>query len=84
VINPVSSATQTQPAAQSTPASQKPSPSKPQSTTVTDTVQLSPAAQALQEATETVAQTTKEANSGDLQARRLLSQEAAAAKASKK
>jgi hypothetical protein len=46
-----------------------------------DTVQLSSAAQsALQEATETPAQTAKEAAGGDLQAQRLLAQEQAAAK----
>jgi len=44
----------------------------------TDTVKISVVAQALQEATETQAQTTKEAGSGDVQARRLLAQEAAA------
>jgi len=44
----------------------------------TDTVKISVAAQALQEATETQAQNTKEASSGDVQARRLLAQEAAA------
>jgi hypothetical protein len=36
-------------------------------------VKISAAAQALQEATETQAQTTKEAGSGDVQAGRLLS-----------
>jgi hypothetical protein len=40
-------------------------------------VKISVAAQALQEATETQAQTTKEAGSGDVQARRLLAQQAA-------
>jgi hypothetical protein len=44
-----------------------------------DTVQISSAAkQALQEATETAAQTAKEAQSGDLQAQKLLAKEAAA------
>jgi hypothetical protein len=52
-------------------------PAKPQPA-ATDTVKISVAAQALQEATETQAQTTKEAGSGDVQARRLLAQEAAA------
>jgi hypothetical protein len=42
------------------------------------TVNISAAAQALQEVTETQAQTTREAGSGDLQARRLLAREAAA------
>jgi hypothetical protein len=52
-------------------------PAKPQPAAA-DTVKISVAAQALQEATETQAQTTKEADSGDVQARRLLAQEAAA------
>jgi len=44
-----------------------------------DTVQISSAAkQALQEATETSVQTAKEAQSGDLQAKKLLAKEAAA------
>jgi hypothetical protein len=55
---------------------------KPQAA-VTDTVKISVVAQALQEATETQAQTTKEAGSGDVQARRLLAQEAAAHATSK-
>ena len=56
-----------------------------------DTVHLSSSAQtqlsaikaAIQESTETAAQTAKEAQSGDLQARRVLAKEAAAAKAVK-
>jgi hypothetical protein len=51
-------------------------PAKPQPA-ATETVKISVAAQALQEAAETQAQTTKEAGSGDVQARRLLAQEAA-------
>lgn len=43
----------------------------------TDTVKINAAAQALQEATETRAQTMKEANAGDLVAKRLLAREAA-------
>jgi hypothetical protein len=44
-----------------------------------DTVQISSAAkQALQEATETPAQTRQEANTGDLQAKKLATKEAAA------
>jgi hypothetical protein len=83
--NPVTSATQTQPAAQSTAVSPKPSQPKPQPTIVTDTVQLSNVAQvALQEAIETSAQTTKEANAGDIQARKLLAKESAAAQTAKK
>jgi hypothetical protein len=45
---------------------------------VKDTVQISNAAKILQEATETQAQTVKEAGTGDLQARALLAREAAA------
>jgi len=60
------------PAARQPAAAAKPQPA------ATDTVNISAAAQALQEATETQAQTTKEAGSGDVQARRLLAQEAAA------
>jgi hypothetical protein len=41
-------------------------------------VNISAAAQALQEATESQAQTAREANSGDSQAKRLLAKEAAA------
>jgi hypothetical protein len=64
-----------------TPA-RKPAQSNPQSAPVADSVQLSPAAQAilasLQEARETPSQTSKEANQGDTQAQKLLAQEAAA------
>jgi hypothetical protein len=79
----ISNVTQTQPVAQSTKTStQKPTQSEPPSTTSTDLVLLSKAAQAmlaaLQEATETPAQTAKEAGNGDLQAQRLLAKEAAA------
>lgn len=51
---------------------------KPQPAAVpADTVQISAAAQALQEATESAAQTTREANAGDIQAKHLLAKEAA-------
>jgi hypothetical protein len=69
-----------------TGASKQPAPAKSQPAADTqDTVQLSSTAQAqlstikaaLQEAAETPAQTAKEAQSGDLQAQRLLSKEAA-------
>ena len=61
-----------QPAAQATPAAKEPSESKPISASST-TVNISSAAKAaLQEATETAAQTAVEANHGDLQAQRLL------------
>jgi len=54
--------------------------SKPASPAKQDTVRLSSAAQALQEATETQAQTAREARGGDVQATRLLAREASAAK----
>ena len=77
MVSPVTSATQVQSqAAVQTPVVRPPAPSSQPA--VTDTVKISVAAQALQEATETQAQTTKEAGSGDVQARRLLAQEAAA------
>jgi hypothetical protein len=56
-------------AKESTPAQTQP--------TTTDTVQLSRAAKALQEASETAAQTAQEANKGDVQAQRKLSREEA-------
>ncbi len=59
-------------------AGQPQAPAKPASQQV-DTVQISSAAkQALQEATETQAQTKKEATGGDLQAKKLLAKEMAA------
>ena len=89
MVSPVTSATQVQaqPAVQ-LPAARPPTPPQPQpavkpQAAVTDTVKISVVAQALQEATETQAQTTKEAGSGDVQARRLLAQEAAAHATSK-
>ena len=76
MVGPVTSPPQVraQPAVQPPAARQ---PAKPQPA-ATDTVKISLATQALQEATETQAQTAKEAGSGDVQARRLLAQEAAA------
>ena len=47
---------------------------------ITDTVQISNAARAIQEAIETPAQTAKEASNGDRQAQKLLAREAAAHK----
>jgi hypothetical protein len=87
MASPVSSVTHTLPQAavqpqvtrQSAPAPQ-PQPAaapKPQPP-VTDTVQISAAAKALQEAIETSAQTAHEAGAGDAQAQRLLAKEAAA------
>jgi hypothetical protein len=73
-------ATTTTPAAKSAP-SQK-SAQTPATSTASipkDTVRISVAAQtALQETTETQAQTAKEAGKGDLQAQRLLAKETAA------
>jgi hypothetical protein len=76
MIRPVSSAVhplEVQPAG----ARQASSPATTQSAPK-DTVQLSSGAKTIvQEATETSAQTTKEAAGGDLQAKRLLAKEAA-------
>ena len=86
MVSPISNAAQAQPAAQSTRVPSKPAPSKPaqaqpKSSGAGDSVQLSAAAKtmaaALQEATETPAQTAKEAGQGDQQAQRLLAKEAA-------
>jgi hypothetical protein len=79
----VSSATQVQTPVEVQPASarQPVSAPKPPAATVPQaaaTVNISAAAQSLQEVTETPAQTTREAGAGDLQARRLLAREAAA------
>jgi hypothetical protein len=81
----VSSVTQpvTTPAATTTQKTAKPKPQPAK----TDSVQLSSAAQArlaaLQEFTETPAQTSKEAGSGDRQAQRLQAKEQAAKPANK-
>jgi len=85
MVSAISGTAQTHHTTQSAPPKAKPNPPKPQqSTTVTDTVSLSDTAKAaLQEATETRAQTVKEAAQGDIQARNLMAREAAAAKASK-
>jgi len=87
MVSPVTSAThvQAQAAVQPSEARQpapapKPQPAaapKPQPP-VTDTLQISAAAKALQEITETSAQTAREASSGDVQAQRLLAKQAAA------
>lgn len=87
MVNAISAAAQTQSVAPSTRTSaQKPAQSEPVPAK-TDSVSLSPAAQAmvaaLQEARETPAQTTQEASHGDPQARRLLAREAAAKPAAK-
>jgi hypothetical protein len=79
MITPVTSAAQTQAAAPSTAASPKTAPPKPPPTPrSTDTVNLSSAKAIVQESLETSAQTTKEAASGDIQARNLLAKQAAA------
>jgi len=84
MVSPVTSSTHVQtPAAVPPPATRPPRPPQPEpevrpQPASTDTVKISVVAQALQEATETQAQTTKEAGSDDVQARRLLVQEAAA------
>ena len=83
------SATQTNPAAETptveksaAPAQKSAQSQTPSNSTPTDTVQISSAARAaIQEATETQTQTTREAQNGDLQAQRLLAKEAAAKKA---
>jgi hypothetical protein len=82
MVSAISNTTQSEPVARSTEAStQKPARSRPQAAAGTDSVQLSAAAQAaldaLLEATETSAQTAKEAGQGDLQAQRLLARESA-------
>ena len=71
------SETQTQPVAKSATSSTQSHP-QPAARIITDTVQISSAAQALQEAIESPAQTAKEASAGDHQAQRLLAREAAA------
>jgi hypothetical protein len=83
MVGAIANATQTQPATQPTgTTAPKPAQSKPQPAAVTDSIQLSQAAQAmlaaLQESRETPAQTAQEAGLGDLQAKRLLAKEAAA------
>ena len=88
MVGAVSHATQAQPAAPATATSgHKQTQSKSQPAAATDSVQLSAAGQAalaaMQEATETPAQTAKEAAGGDLQAKRLLAREAAAEPAAK-
>jgi hypothetical protein len=76
MVSPVTSPPQVRAQTEVQPPAARP-PAKPQPA-ARDTVKISVAAQALQEATETQAQTTKEAGSGDVQAGRLLAQEAAA------
>jgi hypothetical protein len=83
MANGISSVTHTSPVAQTAnPAPPKPSQAPKQPAPPTDSVKLSQTAQAAaaqsQELIETPAQTSKEAQGGDLQAKRLLASEAAA------
>ncbi len=79
MISPVTSAAHTQAAAPSAAARPKPAqPKPPPAPSSTDTVNLSSAKAIVQESLETSAQTTKEAASGDIQARSLLAKQAAA------
>jgi hypothetical protein len=87
MINAITSATQNPSVVQPTAASPVSPPAKPQhnASTNTDIVQISNAGRAaLEEATETHANTVKEAHNGDRRAQRLLAKEAAAAKASER
>jgi hypothetical protein len=85
MVNPVSSAPTQAPAQAAVQPSQTRQPARAATpkAAVNDTVQLSNTAKIVQEATETQAQTVKEAGSGDLQARALLAKEAAARAGSK-
>ena len=84
MMSNVTNLTQAQVAAQSKPADVKTPQSKPQEKSDV-TVQISNAAMAaLKEATETPAQTAKEASAGDQQAKKVLAIEEAAAKAAEK
>ena len=88
MVTAISNATPTQPVAQATKTSaQKPARSESKSAPQTDTIQQSQTAQAalaaLQEASETPAQTAKEAGNGDRQAQALLAREAAGKRVSK-
>jgi hypothetical protein len=79
MISSVSSATHVQPQAPARPSqTRQPATASPTPAAVKDTVQISNAAKVVQEATETQAQTAKEARAGDLQAKALLAREAAA------
>ena len=86
MVSPVNSATYVQAQAAVQPPAPRPPAPRPQQPeptvkpqpAATDTVKISVVAQALQEATETRAQTTREAGSGDVQAQRLQAKEAAA------
>jgi len=76
--DPVGAVSQSPPVARPSDARPR-APARPAQSVPSDTVQLSSQAQAaLQEATETAAQTAKEASQGDLQAKMLLAKQAAA------
>lgn len=80
MLSPLTSTTQTPPVAQPAVSAHSSTPPKPEASGSgkTDAVQLSSAAQAaLKEASETPAQTAKEANGGDMVAKRLLAKEQA-------
>ena len=84
MMSNVTNLTQAQVAAQSKPADVKTTQAKPKQDSDV-TVQISNAAKALlEEATETPAQTAKEASAGDQQAKKVLAKEEAAAKAAEK
>ena len=79
MISPVGNSTQVQAQTAVQPSqTRQPARAATPQAAVKDTVQISNAAKILQEATETPAQTAKEAGTGDLQARALLAREAAA------
>jgi len=77
--NSTVAATQTEPAQKAAASSPNPAASQGPAApaAVTDTVQISNAARAIQEAIETPVQTAREARCGDRQAQRLLAREAA-------
>jgi hypothetical protein len=79
MLSPITQVTPAQPAAKPAEATKATPPAKPQPAP-TDTVTLSAAASTRQEITETPAQTAREANNGDNQAKRLLAKEAADSK----
>jgi hypothetical protein len=77
MVSPISNATPAQVIPQPAAARQPAPQAQPPQAAPADTVHISAAAALRQELTETSAQTTREANNGDLQAKRLLAREAA-------
>ncbi len=80
MLHALTNATQTQPVAQTAVSNKPAAHAKPEASGSgkADAVQLSSTAQAaLQEASETSAQTAKEAGGGDVQAQRLLAKQSA-------